>query len=58
MIVFHVADDVAVRCPDGHVEHGVVHEVLPRVVWVSLDTVVVDVPFDPADSRLQPWVVS
>lgn len=40
---------------DGHLEHAVVSEVLPRVVWLQLDSCILDVPFDPADSRLHPW---
>lgn len=55
MTEYTVHSDIGVLAPSGLLEHGVVHDVSVRVVWVSLDSVVVDVPFDPQDSRLQPW---
>lgn len=57
MIVFHVGDELGVRAPDGHLDHGIVGEVT-RMVWIKLDNSVLDVPMDPADSRLQPWPVT
>lgn len=56
-MTFHALDEVGVDTPTGMLEHGVVTEVT-RVVWVALDTQVLDIPFDPADSRLHLWVAS
>lgn len=56
-MILHAHDELGVLEPDGHVEHAVVTEVT-RVVWLQLDNCMLDVPFDPADSRLQPWIAS
>lgn len=57
MIVFRVGDELGVRAPDGHLDHGTVDEA-GRIVLVALDNAMLPVAFDPADNRLQPWPVT
>lgn len=51
-------DEVGVVNAKGEREHGIVHDVSPQIVWVSLDKVCIDIAFWLDDPRLSKWVSS
>lgn len=54
MLILHTFDEVDVRnIVTGVWVHGIVHEVLDRGVWVSIDKVFGDVLVDPSSDRIR-----
>lgn len=57
-LVLHRDDEVGVENKKGVREHGIVHDVSPQIVWVSLDNVCIDIAYALDDPRLSLWPVT